>query len=159
MEATMAEIDAKEADLLNVLTLAASYTLASGEMAPTDPEFKVMIAQGETTGFAILRRVESSRDMIADYGGEEMAAALRRKEAATAVLKTRAEEFVGFMRDMAALIELEEEKQLNGSGPSREREGPTPNTSAQNGKLKNTAVASVGLCICHGCNPDWDLFV
>jgi hypothetical protein len=124
MEATMAEIDAKEADLLNVLTLAASYTLASGEMAPTDPEFKVMIAQGETTGFAILRRVESSRDMIADYGGEEMAAALRRKEAATAALKTRAEEFVGFMRDMAALIELEEEEAAERQRPVKRARRP-----------------------------------
>jgi hypothetical protein len=129
MEARIAAIYAKEGDLLNVLTMAASYTLASGEMAPTDPEFKAMIAKGETTGLAILHQLESSPDMVDEYGGgEEMAAVLRRKEAAATALKARAEEFVGFMRDMAALIELEEEE------AAAERQRPVKRARRPNAK-------------------------
>jgi hypothetical protein len=123
MEARMAEINAKEADLLNVLTMAACYTYSSGEMAPTDPEFKAMIAQGETAG-RVRRRRRSRRAPRSSSGScVTWRSSSRRKQ------------------------------HLNGSGPSRGREGPTPNTSVQNGSIDSLSFFLFFFFLTPTCTP------
>nr|TKW03697.1 hypothetical protein SEVIR_7G058400v2 [Setaria viridis] len=95
---------AKQAEVMRLVMLATTESLASGEIVPGDPEFLDAAARAEALGLETLRRaaesVDKSTRMAAEYaaapGGEAVAAT-------AAALGAGAAEFAAFMRRVGAL--------------------------------------------------------
>lgn len=110
-------------------------------MAPTDPEFKAMMAQGEAMGLSLLHRAQASMEKFLHKAHEHaakpckevMVAALRRQAASAMALKTRTEEFMGFIRKMTALSDDSPAPPAT-PRPGR-REGSMQNISVLNGSV------------------------
>ncbi|RCV33060.1 hypothetical protein SETIT_7G052600v2 [Setaria italica] len=102
---------AKQAEVMRLVMLATTESLASGEIVPGDPEFLDAAARAEALGLETLRRaaesVDKSTRMAAEYaaapGGEAVVEAARRQAATAAALGAGAAEFAAFMRRVGAL--------------------------------------------------------
>ncbi|TKW03701.1 hypothetical protein SEVIR_7G058750v4 [Setaria viridis] len=101
---------AKLAEVMRLVMLATTESLASGEIVPGDPEFLDASARAEALGLETLRRaadsVDKSTRMAAEYaaapGGEAVVEAARRQAATAAAMGARAAEFAAFMRRVGA---------------------------------------------------------
>ncbi|CAO2200189.1 unnamed protein product [Urochloa humidicola] len=104
-------VDRKQAEVMRIVTLAAAYSLESGEAAPGDPEFLASAARGEAMALEVIRGAAESVDkfarMAAEYaaapGGEAVVEAVKRQAASAAALAESAGECAAFMRFVAAL--------------------------------------------------------
>ncbi|CAO2190058.1 unnamed protein product [Urochloa humidicola] len=102
----------KQAEVMHLVTLATVESLASGEIAPGDPEFAATAARGEAMALEVIRGAAESVAMFArkaaEYaeapgGGEAVADALRRQADSAAALAALAEKFAAFMRRAAGM--------------------------------------------------------
>ncbi|CAO2169795.1 unnamed protein product [Urochloa humidicola] len=102
----------KQAEVMHLVTLATVESLASGEIAPGDPEFAATAARSEAMALEVIRGTAESVPVFArkaaEYaaapgGGEAVADAMRRQAASAAALASLAEKFAAFMRRAAAL--------------------------------------------------------
>ncbi|CAO2164651.1 unnamed protein product [Urochloa humidicola] len=106
------EVEAKQAEVIRIVTLAAAYSLSSGEATPGDPEFAAAAARAEALALRMIRGAAESLEkfarIAAEYvaapeGGEVLAAALRRQADSASALAASAGECAAFMRLVGAL--------------------------------------------------------
>ncbi|KAL6856906.1 hypothetical protein ACP4OV_018288 [Aristida adscensionis] len=104
--------DEKEAEVMRLVMLATTESLASGEISPEDPELGPVAAGFEAAALELLRKtaapeLEEIERQAAGYaeapGGEPVAEALRERAAAAAARRPLAEEFAAFMRHLASM--------------------------------------------------------
>jgi len=106
-------LEAKRAEVMRLSMLATAEMLASGEVAPGDPELVAVAARAEAHGLATVRaaaeQAEQDARMAARYaaepGGEAVAEAMRRQAARAAALGALAEYYAAFMGAVGSLAD------------------------------------------------------
>ena len=103
-------LEAKRAEVMRLSMLATAEMLASGEVAPGDPELVAVAARAEAHGLATVRAAaEQDARMAARYaaepGGEAVAEAMRRLAARAAALGALAEYYAAYMGAVGSLAD------------------------------------------------------
>jgi len=103
-------LEAKRAEVMRLSMLATAEMLASGEVAPGDPELVAVAARAEAHGLATVRAAaEQDARMAARYaaepGGEAVAEAMRRQAARAAALGALAEYYAAYMGAVGSLAD------------------------------------------------------
>ncbi|CAO2205548.1 unnamed protein product [Urochloa humidicola] len=104
-------VDMKQAEVMRHVTVATLESIASGEIAPGDPEFAAAAARAEAVAREVIRSAAESTatfarkaaECCAAAPGEAVAEAVRRQAASAAALSSLADKFAAFMRRAGAM--------------------------------------------------------